>query len=221
MQEGRRSDGGQILDPTQAKIIVPSEYWNELKRRDLGVLCRNALLTPHPPEGVLLRFMGRTILIDLQGSALKTGRGSAWEREDDALLELLSLVYLLRAGPEGLSNEMVSAQQLKTSHFFQGPHALNVDPLIRRFGCDLTGFKRSAGSIGGEPLDLADASVRILTFPKVPLYYLLWAGDEEFAPRLSVLFDRSIESHLSADAIWGLVSLVSDMLLKAFPSYPS
>jgi len=46
------------------------------------------------------------------------------------------------------------------------------------------------------------------------LYYLLWEGDEEFEPRISVLFDRSIESHLSADAIWGLVALVSEALLN-------
>ena len=34
-------------------------------------------------------------------------------------------------------------------------------------------------------------------------------------PHLSILFDRSIESHLSADAIWGLVNLVSKELLKS------
>ena len=73
--------------------------------------------------------------------------------------------------------------------------------------------KRLRLKIGGEPQNLADAGFKILTFPKVPLYYLLWRGDEEFNPRLSVLFDRSVEKHLSADAIWGLVSLVSDALL--------
>ena len=44
-------------------------------------------------------------------------------------------------------------------------------------------------------------------------HYLLWRGDEEFEPQLSVLFDRSIEDPLAADAIWGLVNLVSDFLL--------
>ena len=43
---------------------------------------------------------------------------------------------------------------------------------------------------------------------------LLWQGDDEFKPRMSVLFDRSIEKTLAADAIWGLVSLVSYLLLK-------
>jgi hypothetical protein len=214
MQERRRSQDGQAIDPTKEKIKVPPEYWEDLKRKDFVAVCRNALATDHAPEGLLLAFMGETILIDLQESVLKIGRQGAWEKVNFPLLELLSLVYLLSAGPEGLSNEMVSVQQLKTSHFFQGPHELNINPIIGRFGNDVEGFKEAALKIGGELQNLADAGFKIFTFPKVPLYYLLWRGDEEFNPRLSVLFDRSIEKHLSADAIWGLVSLVSDALLK-------
>ena len=214
MQASRRHQAGQALDPTKEKIKVPPEYWEDLKRRDSRTVCRNALAADHAPEGLLLVFLGETILIDVQKSVLKINKQGMWETLSHPLLELLSLVYLLNAGPEGVSNEMVSVQQLKTSHFFQGPHQLNIDPLIRRFGNDAEGFKSAALNIGGELQNLADASFKILTFPKVPLYYLLWRGDEEFNPRLSVLFDGSIEKHLSADAIWGLVSLVSDALLK-------
>jgi len=214
MQERRRNQAGQALDPTKEKIKVPPEYWEDLKRKDFLAVCRNALAADHAPEGFLLGFLGETILIEVQNSVLKINRQGMWETLSHPLLELLSLVYLLNAGPEGVSNEMVSVQQLKTSHFFQGPHQLNIDPLIRRFGNDVEGFKAAALKIGGEPQNLADAGFKIVTFPKVPLYYLLWRGDEEFNPRLSVLFDRSIEKHLSADAIWGLVSLVSDALLK-------
>ena len=214
MQASRRHQAGQVLDPTKEKIKVPPEYWEDLKRKDSRTVCRNALAADHAPEGLLLVFLGETILIDIQESVLKINRQGMWETLRYPLLELLSLVYLLNAGPEGVRNEIISVQQLKTSHFFQGPHELNIDPLIRRFGNDVEGFKEAGLKIGGEPQNLADAGFKILTFPKVPLYYLLWRGDEEFNPRLSVLFDRSVEKHLSADAIWGLVSLVSDALLK-------
>ena len=39
-------------------------------------------------------------------------------------------------------------------------------------------------------------------------------GDEEFRPRLTVLFDRSIENVLAADAIWALVNRVCMALLE-------
>jgi hypothetical protein len=90
-----------------------------------------------------------------------------------------------------------------------------VRGVLERFGRDLKGFRKAAESLGGEAQNLADAAFRIPAFPKVPLYYLLWEGDDEFEPRISVLFDRSIESHLSADAIWGLVALTSESLFKA------
>jgi len=137
-----------------------------------------------------------------------------WEPVIHPLLELLVLVYLLKAGPQPLSGELVSTKELKTAHFFQGPHELNVGGVLERFGSDPKGFAKAAGSLGGEGMNLAEAAFRIPAFPKVPLCYLLWAGDEEFEPRVTVLFDRSIESHLSADAIWGLVALVSEALIK-------
>lgn len=59
------------------------------------------------------------------------------------------------------------------------------------------------------PVDMADAGFRLLPFPRVPLYLLLWLGDDEFKPRIQVLFDRPIESLLAADAIWALVNRVA------------
>ena len=122
-------------------------------------------------------------------------------------------MYLLNVGPEPLSQDLVSVQELNCFHFFQGSHELKVRPLLERYGNDLNGFKKAAESLGGEVLDLADAAFKVPAFPKVPLYYLLWEDDQEFKSRLSILFDRSIEHHLAADAIWGLVNLVSDTLL--------
>ena len=114
----------------------------------------------------------------------------------DPLLELILLVYLLNAKDEALAQEMITVQQLKDAHFFQGPHDLHTRPLIERYGRDRKAFRDAAASLGGVAIDAGDAGFRIQALPRVPLYYLLWEGDDEFEPRLSVLFDRSIEKHL-------------------------
>jgi hypothetical protein len=88
-----------------------------------------------------------------------------------------------------------------------------VQPLLDRYANDLDGFKKVAEDLNGETLGLADVAFKVWALPKIPIYYLFWKGDEEFEPRLSILFDRSIEYHLSADAIWGLVNHVSHILL--------
>jgi hypothetical protein len=48
----------------------------------------------------------------------------------------------------------------------------------------------------------------------------MWFADTEFPARLRVLFDRSIETFLPADAIWALVNRVAQALVDqtAFPA---
>jgi len=215
MQERRRNEAEQKLDPTKSKIQVPPQYWEDLEKKDLAVLCQNALAQAFSPEDVVVTVLGREILVDRKNHALRRKKQGEWEPVSHPLLELLVLVYLLNAGPQLLSRELVTAKELKTAHFFQGPHELNVGGVLERFGRDLKGFRKAAESLGGEAQSLADAAFKIPALPKVPLYYLLWEGDDEFEPRISVLFDRSVESHLSADAIWGLVALASEALLKS------
>lgn len=213
MQERRRRDFPPAKTPSGDIVKVPTKYWEDLKRRDVAILCENALAGNYPPRGLLLPFLREYVLVDTQKHCLRRLSGGHWERIDHPLVELLCLVYLLNVGPEPLSQEMVGVQELKSAHFFQGPHELKVRPLLERYGNDLNGFKRAAERLGSEVLDLADASYKVSAFPKVPIYYLFWKGDQEFKSRLSILFDRSIEHHLAADAIWGLVNLVSDTLL--------
>ncbi len=202
--------------PSGAGLIkVPPEYWEGLVQMDPITLCDLSLATLHNPEGLRIRFLNDEVVLDFENRCLWRLNNGGQEKIVHPLLELVILVYLLNVGPDLLSRELISTKDLKDAHFFQGPHALKVKPLLQRFGNDLAGFKRAAESLGGEPMDMADAAYRFSALPKVPLYYLLWEGDDEFQPNLNILFDRSIERHLSADAIWGLVNLVSKKLLKA------
>lgn len=214
MQERRRRDFPPAKTPSGDIVKVPTKYWEDLKRRDIASLCENTLARNYPPRGLLLPFLREHVLVDTQKHCIRGLSDGHWERINHPLVELLCLVYLLNVGPEPLSQEMVGVQELKSTHFFQGPHELEVRPLLERYGNDLDGFKRAAERLGSEVLDLADAAYKVSAFPKVPIYYLFWKGDQEFKSRLSILFDRSIEHHLAADAIWGLVNLVSDALLK-------
>jgi Domain of unknown function (DUF3786) len=219
MQERKRNETSETKDPMSEKIKVPPQYWEDLKNEDLNRLCSRLHVVAFPPNGFILSILGREILVDRSEACIKSRKSASWEKIDHPLLELLVLVYFLNAGPDPVKNEMIGVQELKYSHFFRGPHEFRLEPLLARYGFDPKGFKDAAEFLGGQPINLSDISYRIPALPKVPLYYLFWEGDEEFEPRISVLFDRSVENHLSADAIWGLVNLVSDALLKA-PTAP-
>lgn len=187
--------------------------WQDLARRSLEELANFTMAQPLP-EGLLqFRFLSEEICVDIPGRRLlRAGDGNATPLEDP-LLELATLVYLNqvdRVYP--LDRDIVGLQDLKESHFFVGPHALRTDRVLERYGNDPEGFRRAVAALDGRLVDMADAAGRLLPFPRIPLYFLMWFADEEFPARLGVLFDRSIEAVLPADAIWALVNRVAQAL---------
>ena len=201
-------------------IQAPSEFWEDLQHKNLSELCDIALARQEDPETLTLDFLHTEIRVHPFQRKCFLKQDGQWQMIDHSLLELLILVYLLQVKPGWLFNETIAVQDLKDAQFFQGPHELKTHLLLERFGHDFEGFRLAAEKLGGIRLTMADISYKLRPFPKIPLYFLLWKGDEEFAPRVSVLFDRSIDLHLSADAIWGLVNLVCELLSRSDEKRP-
>ena len=214
MQEKRSKEAPSIKPPTGQATTVPIQHWEDLVQRDIDSVCANSLAKKQGPGEVRLPFLNIELLVDIQNRCIYRVDGDNRQKVEETLLELVCILYLLKAGPERPNQDMVSVKELKTAHFFTGPHELKIRPLLDRYGDDQESFTISAERLGGETMEMADAAYRFVVFPKIPMYYLLWVGDEEFSSRLSVLFDRSIEQHLAPDAIWGLVNLLSQFLLK-------
>jgi len=215
MQERRRKEKPPALTHNRAPLQVPSEYWDTLATKDITALCNLTLGNPFPPSGLIFRSLGKDIWIDIEHRCLKKSSDGNWLLADDPLLELLSLIYLNNvASLHPLSKDLVGVQDLKEAHYFKGHHALKTDSLLRLYGNNLEGFRKAAEYLEGKPVAMADGAYMLLPFPRVAVYYLLWVGDEEFSPKLSVLFDRSIECYFTASAIWSLVNLVTAALIK-------
>jgi hypothetical protein len=195
---------------------VDDAYWEEAARRDRIALCNYTLFEPVAPDEFQFRFVNEDVRVDLSHHCLRRCREGRWQRQDDPLLTLATVVYLKNVDTVyPLGRDIVGVADLKQGSFFTGPHELRTAPLLKRFGDDPEGFRKAGKALDGHLLDMADAAVRLLPFPRLPLYYLLWAGDEEFEPRLQVLFDRSIEFFLPADAIWALVNRVNRLFEQA------
>lgn len=213
MQKRRRSERPPDRTPSGAPVEVPSEYWEALQERDPTVLSQNAGARLHSPAGFLLPFLEEFLLVETGARRILRQGPSGWEPVSDPLMELLCLVYLLNASPAPVQGHVVGVRELRGARFFSGPHDLDVQPLLARFGRDPAGFRAASERMHGELVDLADIAYRFQVFPKIPVYYLLWEGDDEFPPRLTVLFDRSIDEHLAPDAVWGLFNLLTGRLL--------
>ncbi len=216
MQQRRRQEPPPDRSPSGDIIKTPPEFWDNLKAADAQEVCKRTLARPHPERGYLIKTFNRDLLVDLDDRSVSRFEDDVWRPTDYPLLEIVLLVYLLNAAPVMPDGRMIGVKELKDAQFFQGPHDLKTVKFMDRFGEDITGFKIAAEALGGEVLDLADAAYRLTPLPKIPVYYLLWEGDADFKPNLSILFDGTVERHLSADGIWGLVNLVNNALLLGF-----
>lgn len=215
MQQRRRRQTPPAFAPNKSPVDVSPHYWDDLQKKDLDSLCNLTLFSRVGPQQLAFHFLNEEVRVDVAARCLQRDPGRGWEATRDPLLELVTVVYLNRVKMlYPIGQDLVGVKDLKEAHFFQGPHALQVDPLIRRYGRDVAGFSNAAEFLKGRSMELADAAYQLFPFPRIPLYYLFWQGDVEFEPRISVLFDRSIEEALTADVIWGLVSRVSTALLQ-------
>jgi len=197
-------------------LDVDAIYWREVAARDRLGLCNITFFDAVASDILQFHFLNEDVRIDLSQRCLLRPNESGWEKSDDPLLTLATVMYLKNIqSVYPMGTDIVGSRDLKEGHFFSGPHAFRTHTLLNRFQNDVHGFKDAAGILEGKPLDMADAAFQLLPFPRVPLYFLLWLGDEEFKPRVQILFDRSIELFLAADAIWALVNRVARAFAQA------
>jgi len=162
------------------------------------------------------RFLNRDILVDTHQRCLMEKRDQDWQKLALPLLELTVLEYFSSVDHlSPLGREMVSTDDLKDVNYFSGRSRLRKASLLSRYSDDPNGFAGAGRWLDGRPEEMGDVAFRLNPFPRIPLYYLLWLGSGEFSPRISILFDRSIENILSSPAIWSLVTLCTHYLLRA------
>ena len=210
MQQRRLKELPKAYAPDGSHLEVADAYWREAAARDAATLGNLTFFESSGAGRFQFRFLNEDIRIDLHDRALsRRDEAGRWAGCKDPLLALVTVLYLKNIqAVYPMGHDIVSAKDLKEGHFFTGPHVFRTDALLNRFGQDLPGFQKACVALDGKPMALADAAFQLRPFPRLPVYFLLWKGDEEFKPRLQVLFDRAIESILPADAIWALVNRV-------------
>jgi hypothetical protein len=133
---------------------------------------------------------------------------------------LVILHYLLEAQSAGLSGKWVSEQDIPGGNlFFHGQHQFQTSPLLKLVGFKPELFRSAAEKLGGTAVAGGDVAYRFWALPRVPLLFILWAGDDEFQPSLSINMDATIALQLrTLDTIWALVNIVCRSLHAATQS---
>jgi hypothetical protein len=131
-------------------------------------------------------------------------------REPEFQLCLATLLFLLKVGGAQLASRHVSPKEYKGgTTFFRGPHALPTARLEERFGSDRELFLKVGRSLGGEEVGQGDAGIMLPTYPYLSLGVILWLGDEEFPPQVSLTAPAALERFWALDAIWAWLNAVT------------
>ncbi len=215
MQERRRQEPPPALTHNRSRLKIPDEYWDKVAALEIPEICRAAEAKVDPQGGLVIPSFHEEIRVDTSGKRLFRRVNEQWVEVDDGLWALVTLLYLMNVpSAQHGKHDLVGVNDLKEAHYFKGPHAIDLGPLLERYGYDAAGFREAARFLKGEPVQMADAGFRLRPFPRIPVYFLLYEGDDEFQPKLSVLFERSIEQVFSASGIWSLVKVSASKLLK-------
>ena len=195
-----------------------AHLWETLSTLHPTDVCNRTEALYHPArEGFVLPVYNlRYLVLPKSQRILRIG----WddrpvEEEMSSFFSLMVLVYLTEAKDLKPAHTWVSEKDLKGgSTFFRGPHSLQVRELEERYSRNPDAFLAVGRSLGGTQILYGDKAFALEVFPKIPMAYILWRGDEEFAARVGVLFDATVEAHFPLDIIWCMVSETTRRLLS-------
>ncbi len=127
---------------------------------------------------------------------------------------ILILHYLVDASGQPEAGQWIAFQQLEGGPGYYGSFSGRVlRPFLAAFGPRPDALVPAARALGGEAVPMGDVAVRVPALPRIPIAYVLWRGDEEFAPSASVVFDASVSGYLDSEVLTVLAELTTRRLI--------
>ena len=191
---------------------------NELARHDHDDLVERSGTGSPGPDRIAVRCLCRDYLISYPGGAVSTASGEPVDEH----LAILLLLYLTEAGGRLLEGRWIAFEQISGGAGYIGSfRGRVVGPLLRTFGQRPEALLEAAAGLDGSSLEMGDAAVSLAALPRVPIAFILWRGDDEFAPSASVVFDASVEGYLDAEAVTVLAEHATRRMIEAAESGPN
>jgi len=203
------------INPTWAASIEKqlAETKEALRGRDPAEVARlsGAHCTAAGEETRLeLNHWNRSYVVTWPDVSVQQADGSPCPKPVEAMM----LQYLNQADGTPLENAWVSLRSLPNGAFYeQAFQGYSGNLIARIFRRDLAGYRAAAARLGGEPLDLGDASYRFWAFPRIPLALVFWSGGDEFPDSAQVLFDKSAGHYHHLEMLAHLGAILCEMMV--------
>jgi hypothetical protein len=190
-------------------------HWEDLRSRSTEqILHRDGVRVAADGKGYEVDFLNSVYLVDpVAERIVELSPDPARELPEE--FQILLIRYLVAENGGPVEGKEVSEKDFPGGvTFFQGPHTLNVAPIVKLYGHDPDAFESRARELAAVPVPHGDKAMRFLPFPLIPVTYVLWKADEEFPASVSVLFDKSIARWFELDMIFTLVLVLTERIVE-------
>ena len=154
-----------------------------------------------------------------------TVRRADTSEEAPSFVQCLILTYFAAADGTTPSRRWIGFRELPNGRFYvQAFEGYSGGRLVRELqrvavnsapGGAVETFRRAAAELGGEPLEIGDASFAFTILPRVHLGVVYWEGDDESPSQARVLFEDTAAHYMSTDGLAILGSQLVGRILKA------
>ncbi len=187
--------------------------WKRLLGMDPIRVCEGSMASYDGNAGrYTLDVLGRPHRVALDGRKVLGPDGS----DAPPPLPILVLHYLAATRPLPLAGELISFRELEGGELYYAAYeGRAIRPLRDRFGADPPLLLKAAGALGAKPFRLGHASLEVPMFPRIPVYVVVWAGDDEVPSSANLLYDSTIRQQMHTEDVAVAASLVASRLGKA------
>jgi hypothetical protein len=141
---------------------------------------------------------------------------SAAGAEADITTRLLILHYLIHADGVPPADDWIAFRELPDGRIYDAAFQKRSPArLAQTYGTDVKGFAAAAQALGGERIRFGDAAYRFRLLPRLAMAVILHLGDDEFAPRVNVVFDAAAGHYLPTEDLAVLGGMLAGRLIKA------
>lgn len=185
--------------------VLAASIENQLARAGLMFTLHNKIYTINIP------FFNEIITLTLPEFSFKSSKTSSVTLVN----KIIMLHYILHASGTPTGGEKIPYEDIPGGRNY-APIFSNrvIKPLIAAFGYNAYAFLEAGLSMGGKKEEYGNISFTLHAFPRIPITFILWEGDEEFSPSLNILFDPSIHTYLPFEDIVVVSKLASTRILK-------
>ncbi|MFZ5597266.1 MAG: DUF3786 domain-containing protein [Bacillota bacterium] len=146
---------------------------------------------------LIVPFFNVNHLVSFPAGDIRTAEGDSEVSLTD---RVCILHYLTHASGMPLTGRLVTFKELPNGSIYVGPfNNRAVRPLVSVFGDRPEKMVEAGLKMGGTRAEMGDWSVTVPVFPRVPITFVIWEGDEEFPPSGNILYDSSAPHQLETE----------------------